>query len=65
MTIRDHLYQANDLLNKNKTGNLQTDNMCDSAGKYQLKQVIKLLEKGYDLDDDFNVEEAGHEPYIK
>ncbi len=58
MTIREYLYQANDLLNKNKTGDLDKDNFDDSVGKYQLKQVIKLLDKGYNLDDEYNIEEV-------
>ncbi|MEB5628439.1 hypothetical protein [Staphylococcus capitis] len=58
MTIREYLYQANDLLNKNKTGNLDKDNFDDSAGKYQLKQIVKLLENGYNLDDEYIIKEA-------
>lgn len=58
MTIREYLYQANDLLNKNKTDDLDKDNFDDSVGKYQLKQVIKLLDKGYNLDDEYNIEEV-------
>lgn len=58
MTIREYLYQANDLLNKNKTGNLDKGNFDDSAGKYQLKQIVKLLENGYNLDDEYIIKEA-------
>lgn len=58
ITIREYLYQANDLLNKNKTGNLDKGNFDDSAGKYQLKQIVKLLENGYNLDDEYIIKEA-------
>ncbi|MCI2770662.1 hypothetical protein ACOP1M_00150 [Staphylococcus warneri] len=56
MTIREYLFSANQLLNQN-TGNLNHDNYTDSAGKYQLRQVIQLIQDGYLLDDEINFKE--------
>lgn len=45
-TIIDELRVANNNLNKNKTGNLNIDNMTDSFGKELLREVMKQIENG-------------------
>ena len=52
-TILDELIVANYNLNKNKTGNLNIDNMTDSFGKELLREVIKQIENGAKLDDEY------------
>ena len=52
-TIIDELRVANNNLNKNKTGNLNIDNMTDSFGKELLREVIKQIENGAKLDDEY------------
>jgi ribosome recycling factor len=52
-TILDGLLNANYNLNKNNTGDLNIDNMTDSFGKETLKQIVKLIEQGASLDDEF------------
>ena len=52
-TIIDELRVANNNLNKNKTGNLHIDNMTDSFGKELLREVIKQIENGAKLDDEY------------
>ena len=52
-TIFDELIVANYNLNKNKTGNLNIDNMTDSFGKELLREVIKQIENGAKLDDEY------------
>lgn len=52
-TILDGLLNANYNLNKNNTGDLNIDNMTDSFGKETLKQIVKLIEQGANLDDEF------------
>jgi ribosome recycling factor len=52
-TILDGLMNANYNLNKNNTGDLNIDNMTDSFGKETLKQIVKLIEQGASLDDEF------------
>lgn len=52
-TILEELIVANYNLNKNKTGNLHMDNMTDSFGKELLREVMKQIENGAKLDDDY------------
>lgn len=52
-TILDELIIANNNLNKNKTGNLHMDNMTDSFGKEVLREVMKQIENGARLDDEY------------
>ena len=52
-TILDELIVANYNLNKNKTGNLNIDNMTDSFGKELLREVMKQIENGANLDDEY------------
>lgn len=52
-TILDELIVANNNLNKNKTGNLHMDNMTDSFGKEVLREVMKQIENGARLDDEY------------
>ncbi|MBN4910758.1 hypothetical protein IDG46_12495 [Staphylococcus sp. EG-SA-13] len=52
-TILDELIVANNNLNKNKTGNLHMDNMTDSFGKEVLREVMKQIENGANLDDEY------------
>lgn len=52
-TILDELIVANNNLNKNKTGNLHMDNMTDSFGKEVLREVVKQIENGANLDDEY------------
>ena len=52
-TILDELIVANYNLNKNKTGNLNIDNMTDSFGKELLREVMKRIENGAKLDDEY------------
>jgi hypothetical protein len=52
-TILDELIVANNNLNKNKTGNLHMDNMTDSFGKEVLREVMKQIENGAKLDDEY------------
>ena len=52
-TIIDELRVANNNLNKNKTGNLNIDNMTDSFGKELLREVMKQIENGAKLDDEY------------
>ena len=52
-TILDELIVANYNLNKNKTGNLNIDNMTDSFGKELLREVMKQIENGAKLDDKY------------
>ena len=52
-TILEELIVANYNLNKNKTGNLNIDNMTDSFGKELLREVIKQIENGAKLDDEY------------
>lgn len=52
-TILDELIIANNNLNKNKTGNLQIDNATDSFGKEILREVVKQIENGAKLDDEY------------
>ena len=52
-TILDELIVANYNLNKNKTGNLNIDNMTDSFGKELLREVMKQVENGAKLDDEY------------
>lgn len=52
-TIKDELRVANNNLNKNKTGNLNIDNMTDSFGKELLREVMKQIENGAKLDDEY------------
>ena len=52
-TIIDELRVANNNLNKNKTGNLHMDNMTDSFGKELLREVMKQIENGAKLDDEY------------
>ena len=52
-TILDELIVANCNLNKNKTGNLHIDNMTDSFGKELLREVMKQIENGAKLDDEY------------
>lgn len=52
-TIIDELRVANYNLNKNKTGNLNIDNMTDSFGKELLREVMKQIENGAKLDDEY------------
>lgn len=52
-TILDELIIANNNLNKNKTGNLHMDNMTDSFGKEVLREVMKQIENGANLDDEY------------
>ena len=52
-TILDELIVANYNLNKNKTGNLNIDNMTDSFGKELLREVMKQIENGAKLDDEY------------
>ncbi|MCJ1757889.1 hypothetical protein MT409_01095 [Mammaliicoccus sciuri] len=51
--ILDELIVANNNLNKNKTGNLHMDNMTDSFGKEVLREVMKQIENGAKLDDEY------------
>ena len=52
-TILEELIVANYSLNKNKTGNLNIDNMTDSFGKELLREVMKRIENGAKLDDEY------------
>ncbi|WP_204981697.1 hypothetical protein [Mammaliicoccus sciuri] len=52
-TILEELIVANNNLNKNKTGNLHMDNMTDSFGKEVLREVMKQIENGANLDDEY------------
>ncbi|UXV30007.1 hypothetical protein [Mammaliicoccus sciuri] len=52
-TILDELIVANNNLNKNKTGNLHMDNMTDSFGKEVLREVMKQIENGAKLNDEY------------
>lgn len=52
-TILEELIIANNNLNKNKTGNLHMDNMTDSFGKEVLREVMKQIENGAKLDDEY------------
>ena len=52
-TILEELIVANYNLNKNKTGNLNIDNMTDSFGKELLREVMKQIENGAKLDDEY------------
>lgn len=54
-TLLDELIIANNNLNKNKnkTGNLHMDNMTDSFGKEVLREVMKQIENGAKLDDEY------------
>lgn len=52
-TILDELIVANYNLNKNKTGNLNIDNMTNSFGKELLREVMKQIENGAKLDDEY------------
>lgn len=52
-TILEELIIANNNLNKNKTGNLHMDNMIDSFGKEVLREVMKQIENGAKLDDEY------------
>ena len=52
-SIIDELRVANYNLNKNKIGNLHIDNMTDSFGKELLREVIKQIENGAKLDDEY------------
>ncbi|WP_210129036.1 MULTISPECIES: hypothetical protein [unclassified Staphylococcus] len=52
-TIIEGLINANYNLNKNNTGNINVDNMTDSFGKETLRQIVKLIEQGAQLDDEF------------
>lgn len=52
-TILDELIVANNNLNKNKTGNLHMDNATDSFGKELLREVVKQIENGAKLDDEY------------
>lgn len=52
-TILDELIIANNNLNKNKTGNLHMDNMTDSFGKEVLREVVKQIENGAKLNDEY------------
>ena len=52
-TILDELIVANYNLNENKTGNLHIDNMTDSFGKELLREVMKQIENGAKLDDEY------------
>lgn len=52
-TILDELIIANNNLNKNKTGNLHMDNMTDSFGKEIFREVMKQIENGAKLDDEY------------
>ncbi len=52
-TIIEELRVANNNLNKNKTGNLHMDNMTDSFGKEVLREVMKQIENGSKLDDEY------------
>lgn len=52
-TILDELIVANNNLNKNNTGNLHMDNMTDSFGKEVLREVMKQIENGARLDDEY------------
>ena len=52
-TILDELIVANYNLNKNKTSNLNIDNMTDSFGKELLREVMKQIENGAKLDDEY------------
>ncbi len=52
-TILEELIVANNNLNKNKTGNLHMDNMTDSFGKEVLREVMKQIENGAKLDDEY------------
>ena len=52
-TILDELIVANYNLNKNKTGNLNIDNMTDSFGKELLREVMKQIDNGAKLDDEY------------
>ena len=52
-TILEELIVANYNLNKNKTGNLHIHNMTDSFGKELLREVIKQIENGTKLDDEY------------
>ncbi|WP_210131578.1 hypothetical protein [Staphylococcus sp. GDK8D30P] len=52
-TILDGLMNANYNLNKNNTGDINVDNMTDSFGKETLRQIVKLIEQGAQLHDEF------------
>ena len=52
-TILEELIVANNNLNKNKTGNLHMDNKTDSFGKEVLREVMKQIENGAKLDDEY------------
>ncbi|WP_210138622.1 hypothetical protein [Staphylococcus sp. GDB9P120P] len=52
-TIIEGLINANYNLNKNNTGDINVDNMTDSFGKETLRQIVKLIEQGAQLDDEF------------
>ncbi|MGG6839942.1 hypothetical protein [Mammaliicoccus sp. N-M51] len=52
-TILDELIVANNNLNKNMTGNLHIDNATDSFGKELLREVVKQIENGAKLDDEY------------
>ncbi|MES5936707.1 hypothetical protein [Mammaliicoccus lentus] len=52
-TILDELIVANYNLNKNKTGNFNIDNMTNSFGKELLREVMKQIENGAKLDDEY------------
>ena len=52
-TILEELIVANYNLNKNKTGKLNIDNMTDSFGKELLREVMKQIENGAKLDDEY------------
>ena len=52
-TIIDELRVANYNSNKNKTGNLHIANMSDSFGKELLREVMKQIENGAKLDDEY------------
>ncbi|MCJ0907726.1 hypothetical protein MTW84_00770 [Mammaliicoccus sciuri] len=52
-TILDELIVANNNLNKNKTGNLHIGNATDSFGKELLREVVKQIENGANLDDEY------------
>lgn len=52
-TILDELKVANHNLNKNNTGDLHIDNMTDSFGKEIFREVMKQIENGAKLDDEY------------
>lgn len=52
-TILDELKVANHNLNKNNTGDLHMYNMTDSFGKEIFREVMKQIENGAKLDDEY------------